>query len=359
MTDFDPHEFTENRRRQRQREKKKSQPGNTTPTPAAMQSAVAVNPRRPTWMWYPRIPAGMITIIGAKGGSCKGLTCASLAATVTTAGMWPDNTGPAAQGSVLWCEAEDPLPEVVVPRLIAAGADLSRITFASRDAFAAEKDLRKFIEANEIKLIVQSPMVSFLQLSDLSSELSVRDVLERSQASIEGTPCALVGIAHSNKKADLAAIERILGAVAFTNFVRSVLLSAPEDIEERTYRLVHAKHNLSPKADDLILRPVHIGEDYRDQYVKLEWSIPEVNCDADAMFDRRKQKANGHDRHLTAAQWLVSYLREHGESLRVQVINEGEKEGFTENALRQAQQRNPRISSRQDGWRGPYLWSYE
>ena len=25
-------------------------------------------------MWYPRIPAGMITIIGAKGGSCKGLT---------------------------------------------------------------------------------------------------------------------------------------------------------------------------------------------------------------------------------------------------------------------------------------------
>jgi hypothetical protein len=352
MTAFDPHEFTENLRRKRQQQ---GAPEQAPPPP--MQSADGVKPRRPNWMWYPRIPAGMITIIGAKGGSCKGLTCTSITATVTTGGMWPDGAGPADKGSVLWCEAEDPLPEVVVPRLIAAGADLSRVTFASRDAFAAEKDLRKFIQANDIRIIIQSPMVSFLQLSDLSSELSVREVLERSQASIEGTPCALIGIAHSNKKADLAAIERILGAVAFTNFVRSVLLSAPENIEERTYRLVHAKHNLSPKADDLILRPIHVGEDYRDQYVKLEWSIPEANCDADAVFDRKKN-ANGHDGRMTAEQWLIAYLKRHGETLRMEVINEGEKAGYSEGALRKVQQRNPRIVSRQPEWHGPYMWSY-
>ena len=142
MAGSDPHEVTEKLRRKRERAERAAKT-NDGEAVATMTPAVAVNPRRPTWMWYPRIPAGMITIIGAKGGSCKGLTCASMAATVTTGGMWPDSTGPAEQGDVLWCEAEDPLPEVVVPRLIAAGADLSRITFASRDAFAAEKDLRE------------------------------------------------------------------------------------------------------------------------------------------------------------------------------------------------------------------------
>ena len=303
-------------------------------------------------MWYPRVPGGMLTIIGAKGGSCKGLACASLAATLTTAGYWPDGTGPADIGNVLWCEAEDPLPEVVVPRLIAAGADLARITIANRAAFAAQTDLRAFILTNDIKLIVMSPLVSFLKLSDLSSELGVRDVLERLQTSIEGTPCALVGIAHSNKKADLAAIERILGAVAFTNFVRSVLLSAPENVEDRTYRLVHGKHNFSPKADDLIMRPVHVGDDYRDQYVRLEWSTPEDNIDAEALFDRKKEQ-----RPPDAGQWLVAYLRENGESYRAQIIIAGEQAGHSESALTKAAYRSQSIMSRRDGHQGPYLWS--
>ena len=256
---------------------------------------------------------------------------------------------------MLWCEAEDPLPEVVVPRLIAAGADRSKVTFASRKSFAALPDLRAFIQQREVRLIVQSPMISFLQLSDIVSELSVREVLERSQASIEGTDCALVGIAHSNKKADLAAIERILGAVAFTNFVRSVILSAPENTEEGTYRLVHAKHNLSTKGDDLILRPVHVGEDYRDQYVKLEWSRPDNgNANADAIFDRARP--NGSDRRQSARAWLTNYLEQHGESLRVDIVLAGELAGHKGDALRTAQQRSGNIKSRQDGFQGPYYW---
>ena len=175
----------------------------------------------------------------------------------------------------------------------------------------------------------------------------------RSQASIEGTPCALVGIAHSNKKADLAAIERILGAVAFTNFVRSVLLSAPENIEERTYRLVHAKHNLSTKADDLILHPVHVGEDYRDQFVKLDWSIPEANCDADGGLRPQKRAAPAQ----TPASGSSPICARHGESYRAQVIIDGEQAGHSESALTRAAYRSQSIMSRRDGYQGPYLWS--
>ena len=279
----------------------KASNGSTAP----MTAATAIKPRRTTWMWFPYLPAGMISIIGAKGGSCKGLTCTSLAATVSTGGTWPDGTGPAKPGAVLWCEAEDPLPEVVVPRLIAAKADRSQKS-PSPPATPSppSRTLRDYVQKNGVKLIVLSPMISFLQLSDITLELGVREVLEKTtQASIEGTDCALVGIAHSNKKADLSAIERILGAVAFTNFVRSVLLTAPEDLDEGAYRLVHAKHNLSTKGDDLILRPVYVGDDpgHRDQYVRLEWTQPgkwRRQC------KRHLRPQEGRQRGPSARDWL-------------------------------------------------------
>jgi hypothetical protein len=40
----------------------------------------ALQPEVVQWLWYSRIPAGQITLIGGKGGSCKGLIMASLAA---------------------------------------------------------------------------------------------------------------------------------------------------------------------------------------------------------------------------------------------------------------------------------------
>lgn len=317
-------------------------------------SAAALDAKGTAWMWHPYMPANQITLLGGRGGSGKGLISAALVASVTQPQAWPDGTTPAEPGNVLWCETEDPLPEVVVPRLIAAGADRARVWFADRACFAG-LDLRAYIRANRIRLIVLSPCVSFLKLTDINSELDVREVLGQLQAAIEGTGCAVLGICHLNKKADLAAIERLLGSVAFANFVRCVMLVAPESIEDRTFRLAHAKHNLSWKGDDLLFSPKHVGEDPRNQFVKLEWSRPEANVDAEALFDR-KTKANG-AAPQSAGQWLVAHLEEHGESLRADVMLAAGKQGYSENAVRKAQERNTRVQSRQDGWQGSYMWS--
>ena len=242
---------------------------------------------------------------------------------------------------MLWCETEDPLPEVVVPRLIAAGADRALVNIATREEFAA-LDLREYISRKGTRLLVMSPMISFLNLADINAELGVREVLERLQASIAGTGCSVVGIAHCNKKADLAAIERILGSVAFTNFVRSVLLITPESVEDRTHRLVHCKHNLSAKGDDLILRPVHVGEDYRDQFVKLEWSRPENgNVDAEAIFDRKKA-ANGKARQ-TAGNGCANTSRSTARPCREDVVIAGAQAGFKERTLEKAMTRDHRL----------------
>jgi RecA-family ATPase len=245
----------------------------------------------------------------------------------------------------------------VVPRLTAAGADRSRVSFASRQAYAdlGDDGLKQLITTRGTRLIIMSPLVSFLTgLSDINGELGVRDVLERLQAIIDHTGCAVVGLAHTSKKADLRAIERLLGSVAFTNFGRSVLLVSRDREEPDWFRLVHAKHNLSTKAADLLYRPQHVGEDPRDQFVKLEWRLPEHDVDPDALFDRERSKANG---KLSARDWLVSYLEQHGRVLASEVIKAGEKAGYSRDAVSKAEYRESRIDHQKEGFPAQVWWT--
>jgi hypothetical protein len=252
----------------------------------------------------------------------------------------------------LWGETEDPREKVLKPRLVAAGADAKRYTFITPKGFA-ELNRRKFIRQRSTRLIVLSPFVSFLAgLQNMNAELEVRAILERLLNDIKGTGCAILGIAHTNKKADLAAIERLLGSIAFSNFVRSVLLIAPNESEddEASHRLVHAKHNLSIKGGDLLFTPKHVGEDQTDQFVKLEWSTPiNGNVDVDGLFDR--QRTNGKPK-MTAEEWLIAFLTGRGESRMEDVIAQGELAGFKEKTLRNAMSKSPKLHSERRGFAG-------
>ena len=318
----------------------------------ALTRAADISPRPVRWQWYPYLPAGQISLIGGRGGGGKGLVCASIAAAVSRGGGWPDGIDSAPAGRVLWRETEDPLAEVIVPRLIAADADLEKIDLATRAEFES-LDLRRHVLENDLRLIVLSPMLSFLpKLRNKDDELHVRGVLENLLAQVQETDCAIVGICHTNKKADLDAIERILGSVAFTNFVRSVMLMAPDRDMEGTYRFVHAKHNLSVRGGDLLYRPAHVGQEPRSQYVRLEWSRPASNVDIDAVFDRVRKSAR-----QTADDWLVSYLREHGENPAADVLAAAESAGHSRPAVEKARARNDNIRVERKGFPGKPHWA--
>ena len=343
----------------RRREDETARPnGAAKKAPAPILKAATMGARSVSWLWHPYIPASQISLLGAPGGGGKGLNATEYASCITTGRPWPCGNEAAPLGHVLWCEAEDPLPEVVIPRLMAAGADRERVDIASREAFGGLADLRGFIKANGTRLIVMSPVVSFLSgLAEINAELGVREVLEQLQAAIEGTGCAVLGLAHTNKKADLRAVERLLGSVAFTNFVRSVLLVSRDREDPEWFRLVHAKHNLSPKGDDLLYRPHHVGEDPRDQFVRLDWRRPENgNVDADALFDRPKG-SNGSGGRQTAREWLRDYLSENGETMREDAVIAGAQAGHTEAALEKAVMRDHRLQSRREAFPNQAWWS--
>jgi hypothetical protein len=332
----------------------KAKPKGNGTAPPVIVEATTVGATTVSWLWYPRLPAGQISLLGAPGGGGKGLNAADYTAIVTTGRTWSDGTPGPEPGHVLWCETEDPLAEVVVPRLIAAGADRNRVSFASRQAYAdlGDDGLKHLIRSRGTRLIVMSPLVSFLVgLPDINGELGVRDVLERLQTIIDHTGCAVLGLAHTSKKTDLRAIERLLGSVAFTNFGRSVLLVSRDKEEPEWFRLVHAKHNLSTKASDLLYRPKHVGEDPRDQFVKLEWRRPDQDVDPDRLFDL--PKANG---KLPARDWLIRYLEQNGRSLASAVLDAAEQDGYSRDTLRKAQFRESRIQTEKEGFPAQVWW---
>jgi hypothetical protein len=323
------------------------------PQPDGCKGAT-VKPRHTDWLWHPYFPAGELALLGAKGGVGKGQATASVVARLTTGILWPDGSEKAPAGHVLWAEAEDSINKTVVPRLIANRADLGRVTFFNEEDFAA-LDLRRFVKEHDSRAIVLSPIMSFLpKLKSHIDELAVGSELRKLRAAVDGTLCALIGIAHLNKKSDLDAIERLLGSVAFANFVRSVVLLASDKDQKDVRRWVHAKHNLSVRGDDLLFQTKHVGEDPRDQFVKVEWQIPGGdNIDVDSFFDRKQRQT---DQPQSAHEWIVSYLEGQGRSLAKDVMQAGIKAGHSDSALRNAQYRSTRIGHEHEGFPAQVWW---
>jgi putative DNA primase/helicase len=79
------------------------------------------------WFWPDRFAIGKLGLIGGLPDKGKGLICADIIARCTRGGEWPCEEGVAPKGSVIWFTAEDDLEDTVIPRLVAAGADLERV----------------------------------------------------------------------------------------------------------------------------------------------------------------------------------------------------------------------------------------
>ena len=263
-------------------------------------SNIPYKPNR--FFWHPYIPEGETCIIAGAGGDGKGLFCCDIVARLTQGREWPLSDEYARIRNVRWFEAEDDVRKTLRPRFKAAKADLDRIAVESEEEF--NKLTRKSLQSDGIGLLVLSPLLSFLSVDNFNSETQVRKALRELSAKIDDLRCSVVGIMHPNKKVDLAAIERILGSVAFRNFVRSIILTKSET--EDSTRIVHAKWNLSTRGKDLLFTKVNRRAESspRGQYIGIDWQATDENIDPATAFDRIKLTNDDQ----SAAQWLRDHL---------------------------------------------------
>jgi putative DNA primase/helicase len=231
--------------------------------PAYVSRCLAdVAPEPIEWLWHGRFARGKANLIAGQPGLGKTQTAVYMAARVSVGGEWPDGTR-CPRGLVILICCEDDAADTIVPRLIAVGADLSRVHILdwivkksgqgtpSQQLFNLAHDVPSLAslvcKIGDVALIVIDPISAYLGGLDSHKTSDVRGGLAPLQHLAGETGAAVVLISHLNKgSADANAMARVAGSGAFVAACRSAWLveADPQDEDRKRRILTPLKNNI-------------------------------------------------------------------------------------------------------------------
>jgi putative DNA primase/helicase len=221
----------------------------------SLMCASNITPEPIRWLWNGWLAKGKLHIFAGMAGTGKTTIAIALAATITTGGRFPDGSR-CPVGSVLIWSGEDSPADTLVPRLMAAGADLSKVHFVGETT--ANYELRSFDPATDMQpLMIKAASITDLALliidpivnavaGDSHKNGEVRRALQPVVEFGEKLNCAVLGITHFSKGGQgKDPLERVTGSLAFGALARIVLATAKIVDGDKTKRIVcRAKSNI-------------------------------------------------------------------------------------------------------------------
>ena len=229
-------------------------------TPACLASVPIQNV---SWLVDGLLPMGEVSLLGADGGTGKGLWQAQLIACVTagkTSGFFP--RPPEKTGKVLIFSGEDDPGKVLKARLTAAGADINRVQVVTSDAYFArtgnalcmqDKSFAKYVESAKPALVIVDPLQSFLPAGvEMASRNQMRAALLPLKALCSSHGCAALIAMHTNKRSNVSGRSRLADSSDIWDIARSVLMMGRDKNSEKLY-LSHEKSSYSAPARTALL----------------------------------------------------------------------------------------------------------
>ena len=149
--------------------------------------AADLEPREVEWLWAGRVPLGMITMFAGDPKLGKSLVTLAMAAAVSRGLPLPMSDVPNEPGSTILMSAEDDPNRTIVPRLEAAGADLSKVhvleSIVLANGFETLPSLRADVDAitaaafglGDCRLIVIDPVSAYLKGIDDNRNAALRE----------------------------------------------------------------------------------------------------------------------------------------------------------------------------------------
>ena len=284
-----------------------------------LTAASDIEPLPVHWLWDGRIALGTLALLAGRESVGKSTLAYALAALITNGELPGERFGSPA--GVIVVAAEDPWRQVVVPRLMAAGADLTKV-FRVDIAGGIEGDLslpadlpelERKIVAHDVALVLLDPLLSRLDAKlDTHKDAEVRRALEPLIALADRTGASVGGIIHVNKSGGTDPLNIVMASRAFTAVPRSVLFAmvSPEDEDVRLFGL--AKNNLGPILPARSYRIVkaevtdHNGRPLPTSAV--EWIGTDDRTIRQAMDDASETGGKVEGATNKAAEWLQAYL---------------------------------------------------
>lgn len=321
---------------------------------------------RPAWAWQDRVPLAGVTLVPGREGEGKTALVGHMAARLTRGDLPGDRFG--TPGDVLYIGHEDDRSTVLVPRLIAAGADLDRFLFVDLPRgfpFSVSVDTEALAAAaagRDIAAIVVDPLDAHLGVVDTHRKADVQASIGRLAGLTQRLRCAGVGIAHLNKGDSRELLLKVVGSVGLTTSVRSVLAVGPHPERPEVEKVaVLAKANMTDKTKVPALRFRVEGSSvpHPDGGVVDTACVvmlgEEIGLKADSIIGQGSPEERSALEE--AVEWLASVL-EGGPTPKADLTKWARSEGIAEATLKRAAQALGVTSSRDTSRQGrPATWS--
>jgi putative DNA primase/helicase len=314
-----------------------------------------IKPEPINWLWPYWLAAGKLHILAGAPGTGKTTIATSVAAILTQGGTWPDGSR-ANRGSVLIWSGEDDPQDTLAPRLIAAGADMSRIYFVGsvithdgHRTFDPARDMDALASAaraaGSVRLLVVDPVVSAVSGDSHKNTETRRALQPLVDFGIE-YGCAVLGISHFSKgSASRDPVERVCGSIAFGALARIVLAAAkmPDKDGEPGGRIfARAKSNIGPDSGgfrydlEQLELPHHPGliASYLRWGESLDGSARELLAETET--DPSQEDS---DDDTASDSWLRAFLSDSGSAKKTDAIKAAKAAGFSERTIQRARGR--------------------
>lgn len=303
-----------------------------------------IEPEAITWLWEGRMPKGSLSLLGGQGAAGKSTLSFDLASSITKGTLKGVFYGQ--PKGVLIAASEDSFSAVIVPRLMADGADLGKIyqlsTVEGEMGISLTHDMGEVAEIaqeTDAALIIFDPIISKLGNLDTHKDSDVRQALEPLKEIAEHTGCAVLGLIHVNKGDSSDPLQRLMGSAAFGNVARSVMTAYvdPEDKTKKKRLLAHTKCNVGPDMETLSfsigtaeIRPGITAS-------KISWGGDDPRNDRD-IIAAGKQVPERMNLAQKAEEFLEEYLTEHGPTQASTLFELGALDGLKKHTLQRARQ---------------------
>jgi hypothetical protein len=321
-------------------------------------------------LWPGVLWIGKPTLVAGDPGLGKSLLTLDIAARVSRGACWPCSGEVQTAGDVALLSAEDDAADVIKPRLMAAGADCSRILLLTHvneiDADGEVKrrsvQLDKHIDVirqrlaehpRPIKLLIVDPLGAYLGDTDSHNNSEVRAVLAQLAELAAELRLAVLCVSHLNKGDSGNALYKISGSLAFVAAARAVYIvdKDPQDTERVLFVAAKSNYGTTDRNYAFTKSEADNGAP------RIVWTDEPVTRSASDLF---AHEATARERTVNvdvqrAVDWLHAELMQEPRPGR-EIEYAAEAAGISERDLLRATRRM-RIIKTPGGFGQPWMWS--
>jgi hypothetical protein len=345
------------------------------PTVVARRSRITwastIKPKPVVWGWtdgqHGRVPTSALTLVAGREGTGKSSFGIEKASQLTQGTLTGAHFG--RPRKVLYVAVEDSWEQTIVPRLMAAGADLSMVgrfevvETGELVALSLPVDnalLEKEVAENDVAAVFLDPLMSAMGSGlDTHIEREVRSALEPLAAMAQRTGCMVMCIAHFNKSSSSDLNNLITASGAFKNVARAVLSFG---YDESGGVMTQSKNSLGrgdlPSLSYVLEAQIIQTDEGPTETSRFRFIGESDRTVRDVLRDSREDPDEHTERH-EGDQWLRDYLVDGtGPFKAAEVIAAAKAAGFTENRIKKSRQRIKATSDRIGfGKDAHYVWA--